>query len=257
MISVVIPTHNRPQDLKRALHSVFSQTFVASEVIVVDDGSFEPVSKGIFDGYQSSIKCILVRNEKPQGGNYSRNIGASLASGKYIAFLDDDDTWIPNKLEKQIQIMEAGNLEISYTAKTMIKVDGNLKKLSQRYSYKEPNYQNLNKSIMKKNFIGTTSSILVNREFFNDVGGFDIDMPALQDYELYLRLIYSGGKVKGIDEPLVNYYVYSGRNAVSKSLRKNINATRHILAKHKRKSYYYFLVFNLFKITLKKIIRGQ
>lgn len=257
MISVVIPTHNRPRDLKRALYSVFSQTFVVSEIIVVDDGSFEPLSNDIFDGYQSSINCTLVRNEKPQGGNYSRNLGASFVSEKYIAFLDDDDTWLPNKLEKQIQIMETNNVEMSYTAKIMIKVDRNLKELSHRHSYKKPDYQNLNKSIMKKNFIGTTSSILVNRKFFHNIGGFDIDMPALQDYEFYLRLIYSGGKVKGIDEPLVNYYVYSSRNAVSKSLRKNINATRHMLAKHKRKSYFPFLVLNLFKITLKKILRGQ
>jgi glycosyltransferase involved in cell wall biosynthesis len=256
MITVVIPTHNRLCGLANALNSVFNQDKLPTEIIVIDDGSLPAVTDAVFEGAPDSVSCILVRNETPRGGNFARNKGASLASGKYIAFLDDDDTWDSEKLVLQLALMESEDLDLSYTGKTIITVDENLTELSRRYSFARPKFNNLKKSIMHQNFIGTTSSIMVKKSSFDAVGGFDEAMPALQDYELYIRLIFSDAKVQGIDQPLVDYFIHKRKNAVSKSLRKNFNATSLLLSKHKNKKHYIALVWVCLKITLKKVIKG-
>src|SRR5690554_3483648 len=98
-ISVVIPTHNRPTGLALSLKSILGQTCLPAEIVVVDDGSFPIVEDSIFDGFPTSIKCTLLRNEQPKGGNNARNRGIKAATGDYIAFLDDDDQFSRNKIE--------------------------------------------------------------------------------------------------------------------------------------------------------------
>jgi glycosyltransferase involved in cell wall biosynthesis len=256
-ISVIIPTHNRIVGLKKSLNSFFRQAYLPAEIIVVDDGSHPAVTETVFDGAPDSVNCILVRNEIPRGGNFARNKGASLASGKYVAFLDDDDTWDSEKLALQLALMESEDLDLSYTGKTIITVDKNLTELSRRYSFAKPKFSDLRKSIMRQNFIGTTSSIMVKKSSFDGVEGFDEQMPALQDYELYIRLIFSANKVQGLDKPLVNYYIHKKSSAVSKSLKKNFEATSQLLRKHRKKPFYLDLVRGCLKITLKKIIKGH
>lgn len=96
-ISVVIPTHNRPQALGHAVASVAGQTRQADEIVIVDDGSTPPVDPSPFTDGQLTV--IVVRNESSLGAAGARNAGVSAATGEFIAFLDDDDTWDPAKLE--------------------------------------------------------------------------------------------------------------------------------------------------------------
>jgi glycosyltransferase involved in cell wall biosynthesis len=96
-ISAVIPTHNRPEALARAVESVAGQTTAVDEIVIVDDGSMPPVDSTCFTETRSSV--IVVRNESPLGAAGARNIGVATASGKFISFLDDDDTWDPVKME--------------------------------------------------------------------------------------------------------------------------------------------------------------
>jgi hypothetical protein len=81
-------------------------------------------------------------------------------------------------------------------------------------------------------------------------------MPALQDYELYIRLIFAGNKVQGLDKPLVNYYIHKKSSAVSKSLKKYIIATSVLSRKYRQKPFYLALVWGRFKILLKKLVKG-
>lgn len=257
MISVIIPTHNRLNELNHSLKSVFNQSLLPTEIIVVDDASDETVNSDIFDNAPDFINCMLLRNAEPKGGNYTRNRGVSLASSKYIAFLDDDDTWESNKLALQFELMESHNLDLCYTGKQIITVNDFRDVLSTRYAFSNPLCSNLKKSIMSLNFIGTTSSIMVKKSVFNLVNGFDINLPALQDYDLYIRLIFANSMIEGIDQPLVNYFVYERKSAVSKSLNKHFIAIKTILTKYRKNKYYLLLLFAAIIITIKKFIKGN
>ena len=94
MITVIIPTQNRLENLKKAILSVFKQTTVPLELIVVDDCSNEPVKMEVFKAAPSKTECRIVRLNKIRGANYARNIGIEKAQGKYIAMLDDDDLFL-------------------------------------------------------------------------------------------------------------------------------------------------------------------
>ena len=201
MIAVIIPTHNRIPELREALKSVFQQKLLPDHIIVVDDGSVPAVPVDIFTDAPDAIKLTLLRNESPKGGNFARNIGANATACDYIAFLDDDDRWIQNKLQIQVELMREKKLDLCYTGRDIIQLDTNLKVVSEHYSFKSPRFQKLTKSIMWRNFIGTMSSILIKKAHFEIVGGFNTKMPALQDLEFYIRSIFSGARVEGINQP--------------------------------------------------------
>src|SRR3989338_8677774 len=99
-VSVIIPTHNRPELLKRAVKSVLNQTYKDLEVIVVDDGLEKRADETVNSFNDSRLKYIQHPEEK--GGSAARNTGIKNSSGEFIAFLDDDDEWLPEKLEIQI-----------------------------------------------------------------------------------------------------------------------------------------------------------
>ena len=248
-ISVIIPTHNRVDLLERAIKSVLNQTLVDIEIIVVDDAS-SIATKNFINSFNGSI--IYHRFEKNQGANVCRNKGVSLSNCSFIAFLDDDDTWEVDKLERQFNLLNSKNIDLCYTGKNIIYIDKNSRIVKQRYSFSNPKDNYLTYSIMKSNFIGTTSSIMLRKSKFLEIGGFDIVMPSLQDYEFYIRFISSGFSVKGINKPLVNYYVYKGESAISKSLKKGLKSSLILLKKNKKGGFVFLI--SLLKINLKKIL---
>lgn len=254
MISVVIPTHNRLDLLKNAIQSVVNQTYKNIEIIVVDDAS-SCNNKDIVESFRRSI--IYYRFETNQGGNVCRNKGVELATGEYIAFLDDDDVWHSEKLEKQYQLMNETDVDLCYTGRNIIVVDEKLQEINRRYSFSRPKFVSLKKSIMQKNFIGTTSSILIKKEKFLDTDGFCIKMPALQDYEFYIRFIYNDFKVIGIDDGLVDYYIYQKKSAISKTLKKRFDAAKQMIKKNRSKEYIILLYALPLKIIVKYILFGH
>ncbi len=252
IISVIIPTHNRAHLLGNAILSAINQTYKKIEIIVVDDASscdnHEIVKKIDFP-------IIYYRFETNRGGNACRNKGVELSTGKYVAFLDDDDTWCSDKLEKQLELMIKNSINLSYTGKKMAVLDEHLKENKRWYAFTRPRYPSLKKSIMLMNFIGTTSSIIVEKNIFLEVGGFDIKMPALQDYEFYIRFIYAGYTVKGIDEGLVNYHIYKKQKAISKNLKKRLIAVYKLVLKNKNREYFFCFFYFITRYTAKTIYR--
>jgi len=122
-VSVIIPTYNRANFLRSAIQSVLNQTFKDFEVIVVDDASTDNTRQLIHEFVDDRI-CYIAHN-KNRGGSASRNTGIESSKGKFIAFLDDDDMWMPTKLEKQLLLVNM-NPEISvvYTGARIIDKDG-------------------------------------------------------------------------------------------------------------------------------------
>ena len=238
LVSVIIPTYNRLEFLKRAIRSVENQSYPNIELIVVD-GSNNNETKLFLENH----KCYNYIKNKNNHPNILRNIGIKNASGEFFAFLDDDDTWEKDKIHKQVKLFENNNIGLCYTGKNII--DKNDNKI--KYSYKRPKFRSLLTSIMWDNFVGTTSSIMINKKVINLIGMFDEKLPALQDYDLCIR-ICEKFKVIGINEGLVNYYDNYSNKQVSK-----INRNFNLSSKMINDKYSYLKNNKLLKLGLLKL----
>lgn len=205
LVSVIIPTHNRVEFLKRSLASVLRQTYGELEIIIVDDASMDGTQQYITT--ISDERIIYIRLQVNQGGAVARNTGILKAKGKYIGFLDDDDEWFPNKLEEQLKVFKRnGNIGAVYSG-FIIKDAQTEKFIGQR---KPKVMGNIYKSLLKGNIVGTTSSLVVRTEVLLQTGLFDVRLPSCQDWDLWLSLakICNFGFV---DKPLVLYSVHDKR----------------------------------------------
>lgn len=180
-VSVVIPTRNRARRVALAARSALGQTLPDLEVIVVDDASDDdtPQVLAALQGEDSRLR--LVRSESRGGAAHARNTGATHATGTWLAFLDDDCGWHPGKLEAQLAALgpEHG---AGYTRQATLDVDGQWV-LEGRMLPARSQIDGL----LRSNFIGTPS-LVVRRDIFGEVGGFDEELPRLQDWDLALRL---------------------------------------------------------------------
>jgi glycosyltransferase involved in cell wall biosynthesis len=183
-ITVVIPTHNRIEPLKLAIESVINQTYTAEEIIVVDDVSNKDVENLVNSYKKQGVKYI--RNDTAKGAAGSRNIGVSHAKNELIAFLDDDDTWFLDKLDKQVACFEDKSIGLVYSPMLLVFPDLNLE-------YKTFPYKNTIglSDILIENKIGGTISVVVRKDWFLSVGGFDERYRAREEYDLWIRLIRS------------------------------------------------------------------
>ena len=211
LISVIIPTYKRPfKMLKRAINSVLSQSYSNIEIIIVDDNSKDDLNRKEIESNIYTIKddrLRYIQHDYNKGGCEARNTGIRIARGEYIAFLDDDDEWLPNKLELQITKFKDQQVGLVYcdSYSIYIKDDDIQCKYIRAKRVKGWVYDKL----IIENFIGSTSFVLIKREAFRTCGLFNPSMKSAQDYELWLR-IAKKYKVDFVDTPLVNYYVHDG-----------------------------------------------
>jgi glycosyltransferase involved in cell wall biosynthesis len=193
-ISVIIPTYNRAHVLKRAIDSVLNQTFSDFEIIVVDDGSTDDTQK-LLKQYDDKLKVITTEN---RGVSAARNIAIKDAKGKYIAGLDSDDYWHKRKLERQIEALESRpDIKIIYTNEIWIRNGKRVNQCKQHQKYSGHIY----KKCLPLCII-SPSSVVMERSIFDDIGLFDEDLPACEDYDLWLR-VASKYEVFFLDEELI------------------------------------------------------
>ncbi len=225
LISVVIPTSNRARLLEKAIDSVLNQTYNNFEIVIVDDASSDDTESVVLNYHDKRISYI--RLDTAKGGNFARNLGVKQSNGQYIAFLDDDDEWLPSKLYKQLQIFEKDeSIGLVYTGAEVIHTA-----YDSKYKIMPQKMGDLSTSILTFNYIGTTSSVMIKRELFEKVGGFDIDMPQLQDYDLWIRVCQLS-KIGFVKESLINYYVHTCTNQITSSVSKNQKAIEMIDKKY-------------------------
>lgn len=218
MVSVIIPTYNRAYVIKKSIDSVLSQTYSDFELIIVDDGSTDN-TKDIIEAYKDSrIKYVYQENS---GACAARNNGVLLAKGEYIAFHDSDDTWLPDKLEKQIQAINETGADI--VSCQMITHDENGKK-KLIPELKASHFMNM--SSMPAG-IGT-QTLLMKINVAKHIQ-FDAEMPRLQEMEWLLRAlkIY---RLYVLKQGLVNYEVLP--DSISSSSEKLYKAIKLIKNKH-------------------------
>lgn len=193
-LSVVIPTYNRRATLGRCLESVFRQTRAVDQVIVVDDGSTD----GTEDWIRSSFANINLVTQTNQGVSAARNTGIQTASSQWIAFLDSDDVWLPTKIEKQIALLKANpEYKICHTEEKWI-YQGSEKKIPA--SYRKRNGWIFEHCLPVCAI--SPSTAVIHCDLFDTVGLFDENLPACEDYDLWLRITASY-PVALVDEPLI------------------------------------------------------
>lgn len=252
-ISVVIPTFNRCESLKKAVQSVLEQTFCDYEIVIVNDGSTDQTAAYLDSLIRKYPQISIVSFNENRGGNYARNEGIRKSSGELIAFLDDDDYFVPDKLEKAVSILRQTNIDLLYSAKNIYSPS----RKYVRYSYKKPRFNNPLKSIMIDNFIGSTSAVIVKKSRLDAVGGFDPCLPALQDYDLYIRLISAGSVIKGTDTPLITYTMNPEKSKVSCCYAGFKKAANFFVKKYKGQPYFSLLKISLLTIGFKKALKSK
>ncbi|MBC2717421.1 MAG: glycosyltransferase family 2 protein [Desulfobacteraceae bacterium] len=189
-ISTVVPTYNRSDFLLNALESIRQQSYRPIEIVVVDDGSTDDTIRVIrkWAKQYNEPKTFVIRwiVQSNQGANAARNRGIEESHGEFIAFLDSDDQWLPEKLAMQISIMQK-NADIGGVYCGMRNVDlvtGEKEKFSPR-AYPEGD---LLRQLLIHDVTEATSAWVVRKECFNQVGMFDISLPARQDWDMWIRL---------------------------------------------------------------------
>jgi glycosyltransferase involved in cell wall biosynthesis len=248
-ISVIITTFNRCALLQRAVESVKRQSLEDFETIIVNDGSTDETGAWLSGlGHRTAA---VISFEKNRGGNVARNAGLATASGRWVAFLDDDDTWESNKLAAQIEAAVSLDDPVIYTGKSVDRSDGR----PTGYSFKQPRFADHFRSIMYDNFIGVTSSVMARRDSVLGIGGFDERLPALQDYDLYIRLL-KNRRAFGLPAPLVRYTHNDAGSRISTDADRFALAAGFMLDKYKSEPGIGLLRRALFTIGLRKACKS-
>jgi len=213
-VSVILPTYNRAHLIGRSIQSVLDQTYRDFEIIVVDDGSTDNTEEVINSFIDTRIR--YVRHQQNKGAGAARNTGIKLVKGKYIAFQDSDDEWLPTKLEIQMKAFDIASSDVGviYTDMLRIKKDGAIK----YWHSPTVTYGNLiNPITLDYQMWGIgIQSTLIKKECFDEAGHFDERFPRFIDLEIFIRLLkhYHFHHIK---KPLVKYYVEEG-------ISSNVNA---------------------------------
>ena len=218
LVSVVIPTYKRSEMLPRAVKSVLDQTYSNVEVIVVNDNDpddeFTAATKKQLEAITDK-RVRFVQQDKHLNGSAARNKGIESAKGEFVAFLDDDDVWHSDKLKKQMAVFESdSSVGLVYTGSKAIYVNDKVS-----YAIIPKQKGDLKKEILLGNCIGTTSTVAVKREIITGVGMFDVKMPALQDYDLWIRICQKT-KIGFVAEELIDYYNFRDGEQVSSDTSK-------------------------------------
>jgi glycosyltransferase involved in cell wall biosynthesis len=205
-VSAIITTYNRAGFLPMAISSVLNQTHQDFELLVVDDCSSDHTGAVVASFKDDRIR--YVRHDVNQGESGARNTGIAKSSGRYIAFLDDDDEWLPAKLQSQIERMKQGPEQLGVVSASYLRVrrsDGQIlgrKMIADR--------GNLLDKLRKKNCVGAPSVVLIKRECFQTVGLFDEGLRSLNDYDMWIR-IARNYLFDSIEQPLAKYYIHEQR----------------------------------------------
>src|SRR5262245_54483121 len=233
-VSVIIPTCNRSEFLRSAIASVLNQTYQNFEIIVVDDASTDSVFEVVAPFKDERIRFI--RHDTNKGGSAARNTGILASKCDYIAFLDDDDGWLPDKLRKQMEILIASPPEVGGVYTGCLDVDkASGKVIRQRIPTKRGN---LSRELLIENCVGGTSTILLKKVCLQQVGLFDESLPRSQDYDLWIR-ISREFLFECIPEPLFKYHVHGKKISTDLRAVKGLDllATKYVSYPLSKKFY--------------------
>ena len=274
LVSIIIPTYQRPALVEKAVESVLNQTHKNIEIIIVDDNHPESVFRKstelLFSNYPDE-RVHYYKHRNNEGANTARNTGFKYSSGDYIAFLDDDDEYYVNKIEIQLTVAEQNKSRKGVLVFVGAEI---IKNEVSRFSFwilkKEGTIYFADREVLFSNFIGSNSFVLIDRSSFEKVGGYDETLPSCQDWDLWIRLAKTGVNLIGVAKPLVKYYERAEISRITNDASKKVRGHLEILKKHKDylytkdsetiKCFYRYLYYQILPIdkeTAFKILKIQ
>lgn len=234
-VSVIIPLYNRFTTIKRCIESIIHQTIKPNEIIVVDDGS----SDGSIDVVKS-INCdylkLICQNHR--GAQAARNLGIINATSEYVIFLDSDDEWLPDLLERMVSLAQKNCNSVIYS-------DGIIELGGQRKVWQLPGKSGNLYSFLLEKQAPTFDALLVKKDSLINIGLLDENVVAYQEWETSIRLAKEYNFIH-LEEPLFVYHLHEGET-ISKNKKKDINGYSYIIGKHKKN-----IVKYCGRLTLKK-----
>lgn len=229
-VTAIITTFQRSAAmLKRAIDSVATQTCASLELIVVDDNAPGYPESGAIEALvrqEARIPASYIRHERNMGACAARNTGIAHAAGTYVAFLDDDDEWLPAKIERQLCVFEA-NPALGLVYCGWYVVDDRRKTQKNLNPATRFHRGRVFDQLLCDNFIGSNSFPLIKKACFSDCGSFCPEQRSSQDYEQWLR-IAKRYPVDFVEEPLCLYHVHSG-DRISGDPKKKIQGFEYIM----------------------------
>ena len=227
LVSVVITTYMRsPKVVFRAIESVLNQTYPDIEIIIVDDSPADYPQRTILEKEISKYNVKYIQHPTNMGACVARNTGLRVANGKYIAFLDDDDEWLPDKIERQLSKFTDDQIALVYCARVVI--DDSSNTVSNEELVEASGY--IFDSLIFNNFIGSTSFPLIRKSALDEIGGFDPKIQSAQDYDVWLRLSQKY-KVDYVSVPLVKYHIHGGER-ISTNHKARISGQERLIQKN-------------------------
>jgi glycosyltransferase involved in cell wall biosynthesis len=244
LVSVIIPTYNRAYLVTDAIDSVLNQTYKNFELLVVDDYSTDN-TKDVVETYSDSrIKYLI--NTRKKGAQGARNTGLYAANGEWVAMLDSDDAWLPEKLEKQLDLPAKADEDLAGVSCGFALFNFRMNKIMQkRYPQKRLFTKN---DLLYKNYIGGFSVFIFKRNVGLKIGGFDERFSSRQDIDFYLSII-DEGNIDVVNEILV-YNRYKNEDKISKDFTKKIESIIIFCKKYSEQIDKSYLLKSHYKNTL-------
>jgi len=208
LVSIIIPVYNLEAFIGDALDSIAAQTYKNFQVLIVDDGSTDGTQK-VIERYLMDSRFRYIYQDH-SGPGAARNNALRQATGSLIAFLDGDDLWLNDKLEKQVAVFMAdSSIEISATNCSHIREDGSYMGREEYVDYPFELLKDPKKAMFQKNLI-LSISVMIRKELYDKFGGFDESISYGEDYDLWLRFLQNGCKLNILMEPLSKRRYRSG-----------------------------------------------
>lgn len=208
MVTAIIPTRNRASLLQNALESVLSQTYSNLEVVVVNDAS-DDETEAVLKNLTQNRPVRIIRNSRPMGAAASRNIAIRNAKGEFIAGLDDDDTWAPQRIEWLLKYFSPENSAVTSYDRMVTGSSERIWKKKRQISIDDLLYYNM-----------AGNQVLTKKEYLIDIGGYDESLPSAQDYDLWIRLAQKYGPIKVVRKVLQQVNLEENRDRITTSYRK-------------------------------------
>ncbi|NLT72664.1 MAG: glycosyltransferase, partial [Chloroflexi bacterium] len=225
-VSVIIPTYNRCSYVQQAIDSVLAQTHTDYEIIVIDDGSTDGTGEALRERYGDRITYEWQEN---QGESVARNRGIALAQGEYIAFLDSDDLWLPEKLEKQVAYLEEHPDAGAVFAEAWI-IDGLGQRVSDRRASTGITLDDLSlEGLCFEDCLLLPSTVVLRKALVAAAGGFDVEIHHGEDYEYFARVRLLGSFAH-LAEPLACHRRHGDNQSYLSSEGSQAQLDTHLLA---------------------------
>jgi glycosyltransferase involved in cell wall biosynthesis len=199
-VTVVVPTHNRRRLVAQAVHSILQQKDVSLELIVVDDGSSDGTGPWLDRIAAADSRIRIVHHDSPRFISSARNAGIARASGRWVAFCDDDDLWAPDKLSSQLAALRASSRRWGCTG--VVEVDERLEIIG-HYSVKGGEVL---ARLLEVNTIPTGSSVIAELSLVREIGGFDPSLRGSEDWDVWIKLSQHS-PLAAVDRPLIAYRI--------------------------------------------------